>query len=519
MRCAARCTLGLILFTSSLASPSRLLAAGPPCNPATKRYALVIGNSYSGTERVSGRKDAETMGSYLCELGFNVLSPVYNGTGERMRLALTELEGKIGDAEVVLFFYSGHGFQYNDVNYFLPINFTVDLSRLDLNISLDEVMRSLSKAPDPASKLVFLDACRTSAEVRVENGGVLGTVQGWREGLAKPPENAPKRTLFAYAASYNQPAVSGPPNGYSPYTAALLESIREPGLEIRDLLARVHAEVLKKTKRRQTPKEEGIGALPDRLYLRPPVSVTMKIGQADDDLLVLLNGEVVRSFRQNQEALAEGRELAPVELKAGENDLLLMVYNQRSYRNAQVWNKAEGWNYQLQLSRPDGSIRIVGQDGGRYRCPNGQDICLQGGEEVPFKDGPHHGELFEVASAVLNVDRQTAELTIRDLDTEIWNLYAPFWARDQEILDCRKIPLLSNAYFVVRGNRLLAGVAKECVNRQLADPSRLLDLAGRVFAGDRAPFDGFLAELKNCARTPLAAGLENIEPEECVIRR
>lgn len=196
------------------------------------RFALVIGNSYSGS--LSGRLDAELIALHLCQLGFSVdLFPdasfrQLEGDGARQDDgALAEFRRKIRNAKEVIFFYSGHGYQIGGKNYLLPND--RDFSQNDPQLPLSRVLWALKGAPDEAVKIVFLDACRT---------------------LTGPPaagltevHDLPPTTLLAFATEYGRTAPSGRAGQISPYTAALAKSMREPGLEIYDLLAQVSREL------------------------------------------------------------------------------------------------------------------------------------------------------------------------------------------------------------------------------------------------------------------------------------
>jgi hypothetical protein len=380
-------------------------------NQSNENFALVIGNGYTGSDRVSGKEDATAMTGALKALGFSIVT-VLDGDVTEIKNALTDFRKQIAKAKVVLFFYSGHGYQLSGANYLLPVGSTIDPAKPE--ISLDKVvLRSLSGAPDGAVKLVFLDACRTNADLPVVGGKKLKTVPGWKPGLAKAQQGVPPSTLFGYAATYGQPAVSGNIGGLSPYTSVLLGSIREPGLEIRDLLARVHDQVFAITQRQQSPKDEGIGGLPTSFYLSKPVFVHAIVPEdPNDDLLVFLNGKIALNAPTHIET--------DFKLNAGDNELVLMVARGKTYHNNHDWDRPEGWKYRLDLVLPDGRKET-----------------FEGHEDTPFKDGPHQGRVFEVARILINVDPISAATAVTARDTDVWNresLTTPRYALNQELL-------------------------------------------------------------------------------------
>lgn len=396
-------------------------AATPP-----EKFALVIGNSYSGTAAVSGTVDAQAIAKALEELSFSVIGPVLDARADDIKDALKALRERIRTAKAVVFFFSGHGYQINGTNYLLPFGSPIDPK--NPQVSLDKVLRSLSGAPDDAAKIVLLDACRSSASIPT-TAGELKDVEGWKPGLEQPPSTSPPRTLFSYAADFGRTALSRRPTEISYYTEALLSAIREPGLEIRPLLDRVHDLVLFSTGNQQSTTSVKLAEFAETFYFRKPVEIQVAIDKADDDLFLVLNGRIVRGARRDEIETANGVQPAanPLPLKARENELLLLVSKQKVFHNLQSWSVPEGWSYRVTISHAEGKpIKNSTGVGGV--------ISIADGEPLPFKAGPHHGQLFEAARVVLRVDPTSAELSLEHQDTELWNDQAPVWARDQEVL-------------------------------------------------------------------------------------
>jgi hypothetical protein len=484
-------------------------------DPPGGRYALVIGNSnYTTREKISGFEDGRLMKEYLEQLHFTFVKFVPDGTKSEMEAALEEFSKRISRASLVIFFYSGHGFQVRDRNYLLPTDGTInsaDPGRMAM--PLLDVVAKLGLA-DQAIKLIILDACRDDRQ-RPTNVN---------PGLAKLPA-PPEKTTYAFAAAYGQVAASGPQDSLSPYSAALLNHLREAGLAVRDLFVQVRSEVLDKSNGAQEPRSEGLDAVPADLYLRDPVIIKTDIFDGpDDDLLVLLNGDIALNWG------ADERQNVPLRLKAGPNKLLILASNQKTFRNGQTWERTEGWHY---------GMNLLGEDGSELPCLEGvrRVPCFTGEEEVPFKDGPHHGKLFSVARANVYVDPATAEVTVRDRDINLWNSGAPDWARDQTSLyelRLRDFPgqgglfglggflggilRLSGALdpdktvITVRGNRS----AQEPVHRCMDDPTkrsdRLSDLGKCIQAaiqGDPRPCDVFTTGLENCVGTRVWVDIED----------
>jgi hypothetical protein len=365
------------------------------------KVALVIGNSlYGDGNDVSGADDATAMAACLTTLGFEVL-PLLNGDLTAANAALNDFSQKLGDATVALFFYSGHGYQSGGKNYLLPPKSPVSI---DGSLLLDAVVQTMGFAPSKAVKFVIVDACRDN---RLLPTGASG-------GLADAPA-APVGVLQAFAASPGQLAGSGSKDTLSPYTAALVRYLPQAGLELRDLFDKVRGDVKKTSQQQQLPMEAGV--LPTEFFFRDPVFIPTDFPDGKSELLAFLRGELILDTSQPAKDAA-GQPVKPtLRLNAGDNELVLLVANGRVHRNNHDWDITEGWSYQLDLTLPDGTVQ-----------------SFAGSEDIPFKDGPHYGKVFRVAQVNFQVDPQTGALALLDLQTDLANTEAPFFARDQQTL-------------------------------------------------------------------------------------
>ena len=84
------------------------------------------------------------------------------------------------------------------------------------------------------------------------------------QGLAQL--NAGIGTLITFATSPDTVALDGSGKN-SPFTAAMLKYIRTPGLEIRSMLTRVRADVIKATNEQQVPWDHS--SLTGDFYFKP----------------------------------------------------------------------------------------------------------------------------------------------------------------------------------------------------------------------------------------------------------
>jgi uncharacterized caspase-like protein len=266
-----------------------VLAAGAlPGMAAEKRVALVIGNAnYSFVKPLANPgNDARAVGEALTRLGFTVYLDTDVGLA-LMNATIAAFGQDAADATIALFFYAGHGVQWNGENYLIPVDSTVQSADLlpYLASSLGFVERSIEKA---RVRLIFLDACRNlPGELLAKNAS--RSFEATR-GLASPAA-ASSGTFYAYATAPNTVALDGT-GTHSPFTGALLSHLEKPGIDLYELMRLVRTDVMAATGNRQVPWETG--SLTGRVVLTaaaetppapapvpPPVDVALS---ADRDL-------------------------------------------------------------------------------------------------------------------------------------------------------------------------------------------------------------------------------------------
>jgi hypothetical protein len=219
---------------------------------ADKRVALVIGNgAYQNTAGLTNPlNDATDIATALKAVGFDVLIE-RNVNKRSLENAMARFARLSQDADAVLFYYAGHGMQYRGLNYLMPVDARLE-DEFSVNSELtriDDLLFALSGAR--GVKILILDACRDNPladrlSLRTVNRDFVGT-----RGLARI--EAPRGVIIAYATQSNQVAVDGIGRN-SPFTAALLKEIGQPGLEIAALFRRVAANVDRATGGKQLPE-------------------------------------------------------------------------------------------------------------------------------------------------------------------------------------------------------------------------------------------------------------------------
>jgi len=205
------------------------------------------------------------MSSALRELGFKVIEG-YNLNSATMRSKIAEFGAALPGAGVSLLYYAGHGMQVSGRNYLVPVDAKVERpSALGTEaIEVNTIIADMEA--EKRINLVFLDACRDNPLsrnlARSMGGGSRSTAVG--QGLAQV--NAGIGTLITFATSPDTIALDGSGRN-SPFTQAMLKYIRTPGLEIRSMLTRVRADVIRATNEQQVPWDHS--SLTGDFYFKP----------------------------------------------------------------------------------------------------------------------------------------------------------------------------------------------------------------------------------------------------------
>ena len=241
--------LRLIWLLATLA----MAVALPWAAQAQDRVALVVGNSkYVSVNGVPNAvNDGHIMARALREIGFAVVDG-YDLNRDSMERQIREFLRKSETARVALLFYAGHGLQVDGRNYLLPVNTKLEAPS-DLGfetIGLDNILETLNGTS--RTNIIILDACRNNpfAQSLASRFGAARSVTVL-SGLAGY-SNLGTGTLIAFSTAPGAVALDGTGSN-SPFTKALAHHVRTPGLEVRQMLTRVRADVAAETRGRQIP--------------------------------------------------------------------------------------------------------------------------------------------------------------------------------------------------------------------------------------------------------------------------
>jgi hypothetical protein len=222
---------------------------------AERRVALIIGNSNykaAGISLSNPRNDAQDVGAVLGGLGFEVVTAI-DASKRDMDLALQRFARLASDADSALFFYAGHALQYQGRNFLMPTDAELEdeISIRYQMVGMEDVRAALDRVN--GVKILILDACRNNPladRLQRVAGGASRSVAMTR-GLARVDKT--QGMVVAYATAPDDVAQDGAGRN-SPFTAALLKRLQEPGLEIEMMFRRVAYDVNLQTGGRQRPE-------------------------------------------------------------------------------------------------------------------------------------------------------------------------------------------------------------------------------------------------------------------------
>ena len=274
-----------------------------PLNSQAQRVAWVVGNSdYADGTLPNPVNDAKLVSDSLEALGFQVQLDLNLTSADEFGASAQRVLSSLGEAEVFLFYYAGHGIQVDNENYLIPTKadpqdeYGIKRECFPITELIGRYQKVYSEIPFVA----VLDACRVNPFERKWSRSY-----GSGKGLSKM--SAPTGSLIAYSTEYGTTAADG--NGAnSDYALAFAQAIGQPGLSIQEAFQEVRRLVLEASNGVQVPVEQT--KLTAQLILRqlPDLSAQQMRGIFDDFEEVLKLG-----FQEN--ALLFGDSLIGVERK------------------------------------------------------------------------------------------------------------------------------------------------------------------------------------------------------------
>ena len=248
MRSLAVVALALCLSACNSHAPGSATDSGAPATRSmtasageAHRYALVIGNdNYQNvTPLHNARSDARAVAAALQRVGFKVTLE-QDVTLVKLKAALRSFKSQISGGDDAVFYFSGHGVQFDGTNYLIPTDLVAQSQEqvMDDSVPLQRVLDDL-RDQKARFALAIVDACRDNPFKGA------GRAIGGR-GLA--PVTAASGQMVMYSAGAGQEALDrlgdqdSDPNGV--FTRVLIQEISKPGVPADQVLKHVKAQVV-----------------------------------------------------------------------------------------------------------------------------------------------------------------------------------------------------------------------------------------------------------------------------------
>ncbi|MDF1751239.1 MAG: caspase family protein [Verrucomicrobiales bacterium] len=275
---------------------------------ADQRVALVIGNSDYPDQSVfsdldNSVNDARIMAKSLSEAGFTVLL-AKDADRTAMRMHLRDFEAKIEPGGVALFYFAGHGIQFEGENFLMGCNarFENKFELGDESLKADTVLRAMS-GKKPKTAMVFLDCCRESPPKSWMDGETRGIKPRGLSGMQHPD------VVISFAAAPDKPALDGKDLN-SPFALALSSEILK-GNEITTVLKSVARTVYETTGQQQRPWWNG-SFLHDFYFTKPNVPRQVQPGGTMPAQAQMLHAAVGTSVTPVYPTMATGLASTPL---------------------------------------------------------------------------------------------------------------------------------------------------------------------------------------------------------------
>jgi hypothetical protein len=241
---------------------------------AERRVALVIGNgAYLHAPHLPNPPhDAEDVAGALKRTGFETILGL-DLDKNKMDDAAINFARAARNADVAVFYYSGHALQYGGINYLIPIDAALaDEADLRRATRVDEILEDLKQAKN--LRILVLDSCRDNP-LADQLKRSIGTTRSAtiQRGLAKI--ESPDGTIISYSTQAGRTASDGDGRN-SPYTTAFLKHIEEKD-DISTVFHHISADVYSTSGGGQVP-ELSLSFFGE-FYLNGKLTVTIRPGQ------------------------------------------------------------------------------------------------------------------------------------------------------------------------------------------------------------------------------------------------
>ena len=197
-----------------------------------KRRALILANAaYARQPLKNPLNDGRAMKVHLENLGF-VVTYRENLPLRGLRTTIDTFLTNLGNNNVGLVYYAGHGLMVNGENYLQPVDANPS-TEPDVDYEcypLSRLLARMGQTNGNGINLIFWDACRSNP------------YRSWSRGAGYQvfaPLHPASGTLIVYATEPNKPADDGGDEVNSHFTGELIRHIDEPNIDIFDLVDQI----------------------------------------------------------------------------------------------------------------------------------------------------------------------------------------------------------------------------------------------------------------------------------------
>lgn len=238
-------------------------------NGERRKLALIIGNNeYQKCQLLNCVNDAIDLSNELKRIGFIVITKT-NLNYVDMERAMKDFVASIRSDDLVLFFFAGHGVQWEDQNFLIPCDEDQIEEEFDLKYRATNAQQVLERmsARKPFVIVYLLDCCR---QYWLPNQTRSRSLTNLSRGMA--PMKILAGSLIAFACAPGAVAKDRAMNGRNGiFTYHLLQHITKPGENILLIMVDVTNAVANETNETQIPYVTSVLRRRD-VYLVPPKS-------------------------------------------------------------------------------------------------------------------------------------------------------------------------------------------------------------------------------------------------------
>jgi hypothetical protein len=212
-----------------------------------------MGNaSYADAPLRNPVNDAQAMTAQLRYLGFDATVRT-NVTKRALDESVRSFVATLRPDGIAVVFFSGHGLQHDGMSYLLPVDADIDRD-VDIRYEAYPAQRLVDAVAESGVRLsiIVLDACRANA-VRIFRGAGVAGLAPLSTVSFRSVRRRPQDYAIVYATEPGDVAADSAGGRHSPFTQALIASLRVPGLSLDEVMHRTTATVNRTTRYGQRP--------------------------------------------------------------------------------------------------------------------------------------------------------------------------------------------------------------------------------------------------------------------------